>query len=136
MNKKHTSTTESAAGEFSLHRRNLLQRVALISGVFVSGVFRLDHVFANVSGESTTTTEACCNLLKNHDPNCKIGSCTSSLYWVCLGGNYMYRCVECLNVDHGADEEDELTACWAVSLSDVKCSRAIHPKEADYAVFD
>lgn len=136
MKKKTTASDDNSSKELSLPRRSLLQRIALISGVFFTGVLRLENAFANYRIGTSTFKQDCCDLAKEHDPTCDIASCTSSLYWTCRHGNYIYRCVECYDVEHGLNEREQLTGCVWSNLENIKCSRSIHPNESDYTVFD
>ena len=134
---------------FTLPRRGFLQRTALVSGAFLTGVLRLqkpqaseseDDEYANVPG---FYYRECCTLLSSHDPGCTPDKCNGSnggtaysLFWTCPKNGVIWVCVECYNKKHGKTGAELFGSCRHTSLRNslgINCSRAVHPSSPDYA---
>lgn len=137
-NKQLSQQNGRKSDAVTLPRRGFIQRVALMSGVFVTGVLRLDKAFAGDEGVNCNVySYKCCSLYSPHSSTCDLSSCASHLYWICPADGVLYRCVECYNVKHGKSGATKISGCTDPDLcDDVKCSRAIHPREPDYQIFD
>lgn len=135
---KFTAGTET--NPFS--RRGFLQKTAIVTGAFITGVLRLDNVFADeeAANAGPPYKYKCCNLWKKHnDPVCDLSTCISQLYWVCPweedGEELLYRCVECYKTKHNLPDTVTM-GCHIVSDIHVKCSKGVHPDDSDALILE
>ncbi len=96
MNEEKQKTNSSVNDDLTLPRRGFLQRAALLSGVFLTGVLRLKKAQALHTDEFQTHDYKCCTLFDTHDPTCTPSRCVSSLFWTCPHTDgVIYVCAEC-----------------------------------------
>lgn len=132
MNGDKKFDKEESKNEMRIPRRGFLQRVSLITGAFLAGVFRIDEAFGTDGihcFDGQLKHYKCCSLCCDHDPTCKSGQCNTYLIWLCPDGGVMYKCIECYSIDYKTKENP---MCQNPKLCQyVVCSRAQGPNESE-----
>ncbi|MXZ44880.1 MAG: twin-arginine translocation signal domain-containing protein [Gammaproteobacteria bacterium] len=144
MPKEQKTTFKSSEKKLeglALPRRGFLQKCALVTGAFLVGTLRIDKPFAQNSG----LIEHYCCFLTKPKVDCPLRECASQFYWVCSYWDqdnvpYLIRCVECFNTKISSEGKIETLQAWTETMNrniaHLKCSRAVHPEENDFTVFN
>ncbi|MXZ44879.1 MAG: twin-arginine translocation signal domain-containing protein [Gammaproteobacteria bacterium] len=139
--KSRIKRTEKNLEGIALPRRGFLQKCALVTGAFLVGTFRIDKPFAQNSG---LIKHYCCFLTKPK-ADCPLRECVSQFYWICSWEGQgeaplLIRCVECFDKKISSEGKFETYQSWFETMNSniahLKCSRAVHPDDADSTVFN
>ncbi|MXZ44878.1 MAG: hypothetical protein F4Z01_07895 [Gammaproteobacteria bacterium] len=118
-----------------------MQKCALVTGAFLVGSLRVDKPFAQNSG----MIEHYCCFLTKPKADCPLKECASQFYWICSWrepgrARYIIRCVECFDTKISSEGKFETLQAWTETVSKniehLKCSRAVHPYEDDFGVYN